>query len=107
MQAISPDTADGVVTPRSSNARQLSNIVRTGEADLRANQAALMSARQAQALLVAGPQSVFSGGILRRFTALLLPVLCGLLLLLLLSQALLALNPEQPQKQLMASRKTT
>jgi len=107
MQAISLDTADGVVTPRSSNARQLSNIVRPGEAEVRPNQAAPMSTRHAQALLLAGPQSVFSGGILRRFTALLLPVLCGLLLLLLLSQALLALNPEQPQKQLMASRKTT
>jgi hypothetical protein len=93
--------------PRFKLIRQSSEIVYEGEGLLRADQVALVSTRNAQALILAGLQSVFSGGILRRFTSLLLPVLCGLLLLLLISQALLALNPGQPQKQTMALRKTT
>ena len=100
------DEASGEM-PRFSNTKPLSDVVHQGAVMLRADARGLPSSGEAQNLLLAGLQSVFNRGILGLLAGLLAPALCALLLLFLLSQALLAFNPVQPQKQSMTVKKTT
>ena len=93
--------------PNSDNSGQLNDLLVVRESVVRRKQLALVPVRKASSLLLAGLQSVFTGSILNRLTNLLRPMLCGLLLLLMLSQALLALQPTQPQKQSTVVRKVS
>ena len=93
--------------PNSDNPGQLNDLLVVRESVVRRKQLALVPVRKASSLLLAGLQSVFTGSILNRLTNLLRPMLCGLLLLLMLSQALLALQPTQPQKQSTVVRKVS
>ena len=94
--------------PRLSIIKPLSGIVLQGVVALRADRRGLPSSGEAHNLLLAGLQSVFNRGIFGWLAGLLVPALCASVLLLLLSQALLAFtSPSQPQKQSMTIKKTT